>query len=501
MTSAPIQKKSAALQPALAFILALTAMRLLWHLLEPVGMAGDETYYWLWGQYPDWGYFSKPPLIGWLYGGLTALFGAHTYVFKAAATLLGAGTLWFFHGTLYTLTANRSLALYGVVALGLMPANLLLGSMLTIDAPLLFCWTGGLYFTAKLLQDGPAQNRDFLGLALVLALGHLSKQMMLVQLPLMALTALFFKRALLRDLRFWLALLGSLLALLPPLLWNAHNDWITLQHTAHHFEQAPIALGKSLGRVAELWGSLAALVSPVLFALLFPAIAYAWRKRHDRAVAFCALFGALGLILMSALALRQRINPNWPAVFLPGSLGLILLWAHAEASRLRWFHRGLWVAGGLSLGVMIILPMLEPLAAPLAEKGIQPQRRGWLGYPQLVQQTTARYPQADQIIFVGHRFTASQCAFHGSDPKRVHLWNPTHLINNQFDFFNPPELGKPALVIVERKRAESNAAIPPPLAAQLKNPRLVDELPMHPVRKFPTFKIYLADNLEAWMNP
>ncbi|MGB0184433.1 MAG: hypothetical protein ACPF9Q_03290, partial [Opitutales bacterium] len=163
--------------------------------------------------------------------------------------------------------------------------------------------------------------------------------------------------------------------------------------------------------------------------------------------------------------------------------------------------RGLWVAGGLSLGIMIILPLLEPLAAPLAEKGIQPQRRGWLGYPQLVQETTARHPQADQIIFVGHRFTASQFAFHGSDPKRVHLWNPTHLINNQFDFFNPPEIGKPALVIVERKRAESSAAIPPPLAARLKNPRLVDELPMHPVREFPTFKIYLADSLEAWMNP
>lgn len=486
---------------ALLFILVITTLRLLWHLLEPVGMAGDETYYWMWGQYPDWGYYSKPPFIGWLYGGLTALFGAHTWVFKAAATLLGAGTLWFFYRTLICLTGDRSLALYGLAGLALLPAHLLLSSMLTIDAPLLFCWTGGFYFTVKLLQDGDNKTSDFVSLAVLLALGHLSKQMMLVQLPLIILAAVFYKRALLRDPRLWLALLGSLLALLPPLIWNAQNQWITFQHTAHHFEKAPVTIGKSISRIAELWGILAVLVSPILFILLFPAIAFAWRKRQSRAVAICALFGAIGLLVMSALALRQRVNPNWPAVFLPGSLALILLWARAESSRLRWFRRGLWLAGILSLAFMVALPLLEPLAGPLAERGIKPQRRGWIGYPQLVQQTIERHPQADQIIFVGHRFTASQFAYHGPDPKRVHLWNPSQQINNQFDFFNPPEIGKPVLVVIERNKKTSNAEIPEALANRLRNPRPLEELPMHPVREFPTFKIYLADSLEAWMNP
>ena len=31
-------------------------------------LAGDEVYYWDWGRRPDWGYYSKPPLIGWLMG-------------------------------------------------------------------------------------------------------------------------------------------------------------------------------------------------------------------------------------------------------------------------------------------------------------------------------------------------------------------------------------------------------------------------------------------------
>ena len=27
-------------------------------------LAGDEAYYWDWGRRLDWGYFSKPPMIG-----------------------------------------------------------------------------------------------------------------------------------------------------------------------------------------------------------------------------------------------------------------------------------------------------------------------------------------------------------------------------------------------------------------------------------------------------
>lgn len=481
---------------ALLFILALLGLRLLWHGLKPVGMVGDETYYWLWGQYPDWGYYSKPPLIGWLYGGLTTLFGSSTWVFKATATLFGGGTLWFFYAAFDKLTGDRRLAFYGLVALALIPAQLLLSSFLTIDAPLLFFWTGGFYFTVKLLCDERSSGLNFLGLALCLGLGHLSKQMMLVQLPLILLIAALYRRSLLRDPRLWLALIGSLLALLPPLVWNAQNEWITLQHTAHHFESGAPSAAKAFSRVAEFLGALMCLISPILFICLFPALGYAWRQRRDRAVAVCVIFGAIGLVVMSVLALRQRVNPNWPAVFLPGSLGLILLWTRASAIRLRWFRRGLILAGILSLGLMLLLPLLGPLANTFAEWGLQPQRRGWLGYPQLVRQTIETHPQADQIIFVGHRFTASQFAYHGADSKRVHLWKTTSYINNQFDFFNSPEIGKAALIVVELKNANSSGAIPTSLLSRLNNVQAVDELPMHPALDFPKFKIYLADSFE-----
>ena len=44
----------------------LATARLLYLLVQPLDLVGDEAYYWDWGRHPAWGYFSKPPLIAWL---------------------------------------------------------------------------------------------------------------------------------------------------------------------------------------------------------------------------------------------------------------------------------------------------------------------------------------------------------------------------------------------------------------------------------------------------
>ncbi|RPG82949.1 MAG: hypothetical protein CBC33_009930 [Coraliomargarita sp. TMED73] len=481
---------------ALQLIGAITLLRLLWHGLSPVGMAGDETYYWLWGQYPDWGYFSKPPLIGWLYGALGSIFGNFTWIFKATATLLGAGSLWFFYRFLLLLSQDGLLSLAGLTALALMPANLLLGSMLTIDAPLMFFWICGLYCTTSILLSKECRTATYAALWLALCLGHLSKQMMLLQIGLILLLCLLHRRDLLLRPALWLTLAGSLIALLPPLFWNAQNDWITVAHTAHHFEAGKSGMAEALSRFGELWGALAGLISPLLLLLLFPALIWSWQHRREPAVNICLFYGAAGLAVMSAMAFRQRINPNWPAVFLYGSLALIVLWSAQNAARTRWFQRGVRVAAVISLGLMILLPLLGPLAGQFAKIGIQPQRRGWLGYPEMVAQCSEMAPTAKQLLFVGHRFTASQFAYHGSEPKSVYLWNNSGKTRSQFDFFPTPEADLPTLLVVEQKKATSEASPPEDLASRLDNLKRLGDLPMHPVRDYPRFHIYLADSLQ-----
>lgn len=490
------------------FIILLTIIRALWHILTPVGIAGDESYYWMWGQHWDWGYYSKPPFIGWFYGLVDAFPFPKVWWFKTCATLFSAGSLYYLYKCFLLTTQNQKMAYYGLLAIAFSPANLLFSSILTIDSPLMFFWTGGMYFTAKLIfHDQRPSGRTFMALWLFLALGHLTKQMMMLQVVIILLCAIFIKRSLLKQPAFWAALLLSFLSLIPPVLWNAQNDWITFQHTGHHFESASPTLSKSLSRLAELLGALLGLVSPILFVQLFPAIGSSLRKlRHSRAVTFFFLFGAVGLLIMLGMVFRQRVNPNWPAVYLLGGLGLTLLWAFESELRQRWFRIGIKTAATLSLIMMVFLPLLEPLAEPLAKIGLKPQRRGWQGYPTLVSQVYDTLPpELDQIIFTGHRFVASHFAFHGKQNavnnkavKSVHLLNDSGYIQNQFDFFPAPQLDKPIAIIVEQKKASSSGHIPAGLAARLSEVSELATYPIHRAREYPRYKIYLAKSLNQW---
>ena len=49
----------------------------------------DEAQYWLWGKEPDFGYFSKPPVLGWIIGGVTELLGSDSpFVVRLASPVL-----------------------------------------------------------------------------------------------------------------------------------------------------------------------------------------------------------------------------------------------------------------------------------------------------------------------------------------------------------------------------------------------------------------------------
>jgi 4-amino-4-deoxy-L-arabinose transferase-like glycosyltransferase len=64
------------LRPALLIVLAVTLLRLLALAFDRTDLFVDETQYWLWGQRLDFGYYSKPPLIGWAIRLVTDLAGS-----------------------------------------------------------------------------------------------------------------------------------------------------------------------------------------------------------------------------------------------------------------------------------------------------------------------------------------------------------------------------------------------------------------------------------------
>lgn len=494
-TESPVQDRDA--KWALGFIGLVTLVRLAWHGLQPIGIVGDEAYYWTWGQFPDLGYFSKPPLIGWLYGLVDAFFGPRTWAVKATATVLIGACLWFFQQWILLATGDRKVSRWGLMLFALVPANLALASILTIDVPLMVCWTGGAYFSLSLLKSKTLQPLTLAGLVLSLGLGYLAKQMMLVQLPLILILLLVHRRDLLGKPVVWASLLGSLLFLIPPLIWNMQNGWITLGHTAHHFQSGNAGFIPALNRLGEFWGSLAGIISPLVFISVFPAGWFAWQRRRDPQIQFLALFGLIGLTVMSAMTMRQRINANWPAVFMPGTLILITIWCW-QRNHHRWLRWCLGTAAVLSLVMMVVGPLLNPLTGLLARHGILPPRQGWLGYAELSRHIAAAAENDCQVVFVGHRFAASQYAFHRDAAHRTYVWNSTGHPHTQFDFYPPPEAGAPALIVVERRNQESTGQIPDELEVRLHGVEPLMEYPMHFARDYPRFKLYRAEVFDGF---
>src|SRR6476660_4150248 len=76
---------------AVLIVGAITLVRLVVLLVTPLQLYPDEAQYWWWAQSPDWGYFSKPPLIAWIIW-LSTRFSDAEWAIRFASPLLHATT-------------------------------------------------------------------------------------------------------------------------------------------------------------------------------------------------------------------------------------------------------------------------------------------------------------------------------------------------------------------------------------------------------------------------
>ena len=443
-------------------ILAAFLLRFLVVLSAPVDLAGDEAYYWEWGRHLDWGYFSKPPMIGWLMGLAGWLFGDSEWGIRLMPVLFSSASL----SLLFLLTRTgfgERAAFWLVPAVLLSPANAAANLIFTIDAPLVFSWTLALYAAWGYVTDEACRGRWAGLLGTALAFGYLSKQMMLV-FPLLWLVWLLTDRTargLLARPLTWAVLLLPLLALLPPLLWNAAHDWITFQHTGGHFAAKSFTLGRSLSWLAEFVGSQLGILSPVTWMLLvlsLIAVGAGW-SRADRFQRFLWIFSAPALGVFLLLSLRQRVLPNWPAVYYVSALPLMLGWVFAFAGQLRRtrlqrvFRTGLWIGGGLT-ALLYLLLYLSPML-PLERDPFE-RIRGWEAYGEEVARVQAAHPVdggREILLVVGHRYYASHLAFYHPDQPRVHLYESPGHIRSQYGLWEDfRQSGAETALVVEARK-------------------------------------------------
>ena len=427
MVSARPHEQDRFWQLLLLVLVALTLYRA-WVLVHnALPLFFDEAQYWAWSRTPDWGYYSKPPMVAWLIA-LTTLASDSELAIRIGTLLLHPLTALLVYATgrrIFGAGVALAAALL-FISLPLVGFNSL---FMTTDAPLFFFWGLAVFSFWRALEGNAWRHWLLAGVAL--GMGLLSKYSMLIFVPSAGLAlCLPAYRAHWRNPRLYVAGLLALLIFLPNLWWNAQMDFVSFRHTAEISQ-----LERTLfhpARLFEFIGAQFLCMGPVAFALLLAALAApaTWRDRHT---GFLAALTLPFLAVIALQALLAKANANWAApAYFGGALLVAARWSlHTRRRRLLAL-----VAIGLNLlflsGFYHYRELAAAAAIPLTRSTDPYARlRGWPQIGEAVRRTLAQHPDAQLAVLTRDEF-ALLSYYARPESARMRIWNPAQSRSNHF---------------------------------------------------------------------
>ena len=354
-------------------IAAILLFRLCYIASAAIELSQDEAYQWLWSKHLALSYYSKPLGIAFIQFAGTALWGDtelgvrfFSPVFAAVLSLV-----------MLRFMAREVGARQGFLLLVTLSATPLMAVgtvLMTIDPPLVFCWTLAMVAGWRAAQP-TGTTRHWLLVGAAMGLGFLSKYSAAYQIVCWMLFFALWKpaRVHLRKPGPYLAVLVFAICTLPVLIWNAQHEWITATHVAQN-----ASLDKRWRPMMryfwEFLGSELGLLNPVfLIAALWASIAF-WRRRQEKPLwlyFFC--MGAPVFFGHVAYSLHSHIMPNWiaPAV-VPMFCLMVVYWDARWCAGWRGAKR--WFVAGMVWGAVVIVLLHESnLIGKLAGRALPAQ--------------------------------------------------------------------------------------------------------------------------------
>jgi 4-amino-4-deoxy-L-arabinose transferase-like glycosyltransferase len=357
----------------------------------------DEAFYWQEGRHLAWAYSDLPGLTAWLARLGVSLGGEHPLALRLPFLAIAAALPW---GVMRIAGRwlGRTAGWHAASLTVLMPLSGTLGLLALPDVPMALATVLCLHAGARLLRRIEPVHVVELGLGL--AIGALSHYRFLgvIGAGCLALLCLPRGRALLRDVRVWVALAMGVAAWMPLLAWNAghHEAGLRFQFVDRH----PWRFHAS-----GLWFVLvqAALVTPLLAgALCVPA----WRALRQAGtgpqVRWLALAGGiavLGVFVLGFFTDAERVSFHWA---LPGWLALL---AVVPPILVRWPRP--WRAATLALAALGLVAALghylavgtPALRAQLAGDKFYPRNfAGWGTLAAAVDEELAAMPAGTRVL-------------------------------------------------------------------------------------------------------
>jgi 4-amino-4-deoxy-L-arabinose transferase-like glycosyltransferase len=367
---------AATMRSAVWIVLGITIARLLALVFNRTDLYVDESQYWLWGQYPDFGYYSKPPLIGWLIGAVTWASGSDAafWIRAPGSVLHGATTLIL--AVWARETWDDRTGFWVAVSYVTLPMAALGSLLISTDTVMAPFFAAALLFHERALKSRGVPMAALAGAAAGAA--FMAKYAGAYFLLGAALAAVFRRDARLSPSQ-WVALLVTFAIIIAPnVIWNIRHDLTTVEHTMDNAKwvRGGNALdGISSARIVEFFLSQFAVMGPVLFA----ALLWGWARGQGAGIRRLFWLSLPILAVVCVQSLLARTYANWAiATYFAGTLIAVRMLVEHAPALLRF-------SLGINGAIAVLLPLLTILA-PWPAIGGKPLLARYLGQAALSRQ-------------------------------------------------------------------------------------------------------------------
>jgi hypothetical protein len=333
-----------------------TVVRLLLALLLELGI--DEVYYWNFVLYPDWSHFDHPLMIG-VVGQVFSLnhLVSDDFFLRFGPICLSAISTWIIFLIGAKVKDERTGLYAAFLFTGSIYCSIIAGFSFIPDAPLILFWVWALYLLIDILPARPidaGSRRKMLGFGALAGFAMLSKYQGAFLWIGVFVYVLLYNRDWLKEISFYLSGVISAILLLPILIWNIQNNFISFNY--HSGRVTPAWELRPDYFLTEVLGQFA-YNNPIVYVLIVLAL-IAWRKKDFIAPSFARVLFCQAVplwIVFTSFSLFRSTLPHWSA---PAFVSLIVLaaayWAgHDNQPRTwRWMK-----AGPVFLGVLLIIAL------------------------------------------------------------------------------------------------------------------------------------------------
>jgi membrane-associated phospholipid phosphatase len=448
---------------------------------DKIELSEDEAYQWLWAKHPALSFYSKPPFVAYAQWIGTSIWGDTAFGVRFLSPLIGAILSLLVFRFLIRET-NLRVGVW-MLLVPLATPLLAVGTILmTIDPLNVLFWTASILTGWRAMKEDSMKHWAWTGLWI--GCGFLSKY----QTPFNLLCwATFFvlwqpARAHLCKRGPYLALGIAALCMLPVILWNWQNDWITLTHLG---ERGGLDRAWKFNEnfIIDFSVQELGLLNPVFFLATIWAAVAVWRKhRKDELLMFLFSMSVPLFLFFFFYTLRSRVQPNWiaPSV-IPMFCLAAIYWERRQREGLKvvgkWLLAG-WLFGAVPAIVLHDTNLIQKASGHWLQADLDPLRRvrAWNATSQIVESQRLKLAEEGKPTFIigAHYGIAGELSFYipeaREDPKDNPLvyYQSSVIPKNQF-FFWPSYTNRIGDNAIYARRSKVDEAAPERLLSEFES--------------------------------